>query len=83
MTQQTFTQDEVKEAAKHLDFIFKKATWGSNISSAEALEITKMFNWFHAHIKKMHDHIFELVEHIPAPEAPAPAPKASSTKKAK
>lgn len=80
MGQVTFTTEEVKEAAKWLDFVHRNATWGSNITSAQAQEVGRFFNWCHKHIKMMNDHIMELVEHIPAPE-PVVAEKTS--KKAK
>lgn len=65
MSQITFTTEDVKEAAKWFDFIYKQARWGTNISSNEAQEVAKCFNWFHKHVKMMNDHIMELVEHIP------------------
>lgn len=68
MSQITFTQEDVKEAAKWINFIHKNAKWGSNISSEEAQEIGRLFNWAHKHIKMMNDHILELVEHVPVSE---------------
>lgn len=69
MSQLTFTKEDVQEAAKWLDFVFKNARWGDNISTVQAQEIGRFCNWAHKHIKMMNDHIFELVEHTPAPAA--------------
>lgn len=75
VSQLTFTTEEVKEAAKWLDFVHKNATWGNNITSAQAQEVGRFFNWCHKHVKMMNDHILELVEHVPAPSATEKAPK--------
>lgn len=60
MSQLTFTEADVKEAAKWLTFVFGKAKWGDNLSSKEAQEIGRFFNWCHAHVKMMQDNIFEI-----------------------
>lgn len=70
--QQTFTEEEIKEAAKWLTWVHKNAKWHDKdnpgmISSEFAQEIGRFFNWCHKHIKTMQDHVFEIKKVIPAP----------------
>lgn len=65
--QQTFTEEEVKEAGKWFTFIHKNAKWGDNISTEQAQEIGRLCNWMHKHVKTMQDHIFEIKQVTPAP----------------
>lgn len=72
--QQTFTEDEIKEAAKWLTWVHKHAKWEDKdkpgaVSSEFGQEIGRFFNWCHKHVKTMQDHVFEIKKVIPAPES--------------
>lgn len=70
--QQTFTEEEIKEAARWLTWVHKNAKWEEKdkpgaVSSEFGQEIGRFFNWCHKHIKTMQDHVFEIKKVIPAP----------------
>ncbi len=82
--QQTFTEEEIKEAARWLTWVHKNAKWEEKdkpgaVSSEFGQEIGRFFNWCHKHIKTMQDHVFDIKKITEAPEIK----EKETTKKAK
>lgn len=82
--QQTFTEEEIKEAARWLTWVHKNAKWEEKdkpgaVSSEFGQEIGRFFNWCHKHIKTMQDHVFDIKKITEAPEIE----EKETTKKAK
>jgi len=63
----TFSEQEAKEHAEFINFVYTKANW--NIPTADVMKLAVMFNKMHAFQKKIDDNIMELKEIIKKPAA--------------
>jgi len=75
MIQLTFTEQEAKEHAEFVNFVFNRASW--NLPTADVMKLAVMFNKMHAFQKKVDDHVMELKEVI---EKPKPDSKGKAKK---
>lgn len=63
-----FLSEDVTKAAAFGDFVRKRARW--DMSTEEAIELTKHLAWYNGLIRKIDEHVLELKRTF---EAPKPA----------
>lgn len=63
-----FLSEDVTKATAFGDFIRKKSKW--EMSTDEAIELTKHLAWYNGLIRKIDQHVFELKRTFEAPKAP-------------
>ena len=61
-----FLSEDVTKAIAFGEFVRKKAKW--DISSEEAIELTKHLAWYNGLVKKVNDHVLELRRTFEAPK---------------
>ena len=68
MLQLTFTEQEAKDHAEFINFIYTNGKW--ELSTADVMKLAVMFNKMHAFQKKVDEHVMELKEVIEKPKPP-------------
>ena len=75
MIQLTFTEQEAKDHADFINFIYTNGKW--ELTTAEVMKLAVMFNKMHSFQKKVDEHVMELKEVIEKPkEEKKPAARA-------
>ena len=73
-SQLTFTEEDVKNLKTFLEFLRDHASF--KVDLEEALRLGKYVAFMHAHMRKVNDHVMELVKVHEAPPAEAKSKKA-------
>jgi hypothetical protein len=67
-----FLSEDVTKAAAFGDFVRKRAKW--EMSTEEAIELTKHLAWYNGLIRKIDEHVLELKKTFEAKPVAAEAP---------
>jgi len=77
-----FLSEDVTKAAAFGDFVRKRAKW--EMSTEEAIELTKHLAWYNGMVRKIDEHVLELKRTFEAPKLaadPVSIPEKSKGKK--